>query len=174
MLLLILAFTIASCSAQQRRIELPSADAQHSHTDTQQRKGENRMFPIQFTEEELRERLDDKQYRVMCEGGTEAPFSGKYNKFYEKGRYLCSACGHELFRSEHKYDSGSGWPSFWAPVDTSHVATLRDLSLGMIRDEVVCAQCGGHLGHVFPDGPQPTGLRYCINSVSLNFEADNN
>ena len=101
MLLLILAFTIASCSAQQRRTELPSADAQHSHTDTQQRKGENRMFPIQFTEEELRERLDDKQYRIMCEGGTEAPFSGKYNKFYEKGRYLCSACGHEPSSQSH-------------------------------------------------------------------------
>lgn len=120
----------------------------------------------------LRGKLSQLAYHVTQEKGTERPFTGAFNANKERGTYSCVCCGNELFSSDAKYDSGSGWPSFWLPLAGDRVKTHRDASLGMVRTEVTCANCGAHLGHVFEDGPQPSGLRYCINSVSLDFERD--
>jgi peptide-methionine (R)-S-oxide reductase len=122
---------------------------------------------IAKSEEEWRRELTPEQYRVLREKGTERAFSGALWDDHEPGRYLCAGCGTELFRSDEKFESGSGWPSFWKPASPRSVDTERDSSHGMERVEVHCRKCGGHLGHIFQDGPAPTGERYCINSASL-------
>jgi peptide-methionine (R)-S-oxide reductase len=127
---------------------------------------------IQKSEQEWREALSPEQYAVCREKGTERAFTGHYCDHHETGAYLCAACGEALFRSESKFESGSGWPSFYEPANQEVVEEEHDRSNGMVRTEVLCRNCGSHLGHVFPDGPQPTGQRFCINSVSLGFAAD--
>lgn len=123
---------------------------------------------VERSDEEWRRLLDAERYRVLRRKGTEAPFSGEYLRTKEPGVYVCAGCGKELFLSDDKFDSGSGWPSFSRP--SGEIEERRDLSHGMVRTEVLCPDCGGHLGHVFEDGPAPTGLRYCINSASLKFK----
>ena len=124
----------------------------------------------QLSEEEWKKRLDPKQYQILRQKGTEPAFTDKHLDNHERGMYICAGCGTELFSSDTKFESGSGWPSFWAPAAEESVEEKPDESFFMRRTELLCKNCGGHLGHVFEDGPRPTGLRYCVNSLSLNFK----
>src|SRR4051794_8744920 len=129
-----------------------------------------RMPKIEKSEQQWQAELSPEEYKVLRLKGTEAPFSGEYDHVFEPGSYHCAGCGAELFVSETKYDSGCGWPAFYAPASEDAIDEETDASYGMVRTEVMCASCGGHLGHVFPDGPHPTGQRYCINSAALRLE----
>lgn len=129
-----------------------------------------KKYPVQKTEAEWKEILTDQEYHILREKGTERAFTGDLYDNKKEGAYLCAGCGHEMFSSETKYESGTGWPSFYAPISEDKIALEQDRSLGTVRTEVLCARCGGHLGHVFEDGPQPTGLRYCLNSAALDFK----
>ncbi len=131
------------------------------------------MSKIEMTDAQWREKLTPEQYAVLRQAGTERAFTGKYDGNKQEGTYTCAGCGAPLFGSDTKYNSGSGWPSYTAPVEDGAVDEHRDVSHGMVRTEVRCATCEGHLGHVFPDGPGPTGLRYCINSAALDFQPGN-
>lgn len=126
-------------------------------------------FEVTYSDDQWREKMDEKTYRITRQCGTEPPFSGKYYDHKEDGIYVCVACDAPLFDSETKFESGSGWPSFYDAVEEERVATRQDRSAGMVRTEILCARCGAHLGHVFGDGPPPTGQRFCVNSASLKF-----
>ena len=130
------------------------------------------VYPMQLTDAQWKQRLTADQYYILRQAGTEPAGTGKYDHFYEKGTYYSAASLQPLFSSDTKFNSGTGWPSFYAPIDEQNIRQIEDLSHGMRRIEVECAHCGAHLGHVFPDGPNPTGLRYCMNSASLDFKKD--
>lgn len=151
---------IWGCAPDSQSKGMASAEAKAAH----------HHFPVQKTDAEWQRILPEKTFRVMRKHDTERAFTGKYDKNKEDGVYYCAACGQRLFDSKHKFDSGTGWPSYYKPIESGRVGEKDDYSLfGSKRIEVHCSRCGGHLGHVFDDGPKPTGLRYCINSVALNF-----
>jgi methionine-R-sulfoxide reductase len=152
--IIIMAMSLLSCR--------PSAQ-------TSQYMNKNEDFPVQKSDTEWRRLLTPEQFSVLREKATERPFTGKYYLTDEHGIYTCAACGNELFRSDDKFDAGCGWPSFSEQISQGNILTQPDSSHGMIRTEILCARCGGHLGHLFDDGPKPTGQRYCVNSASLNF-----
>jgi peptide-methionine (R)-S-oxide reductase len=133
----------------------------------------DKKYEVNKSEEEWKKDLTDESFCILRNKETEKPFTGEYVNNHEIGTYYCAGCGQELFKSDTKYDSGSGWPSFFQPVNENSIIEETDFSHGMKRVEILCSKCGGHLGHVFEDGPQPTGLRYCVNSASLKFKKKN-
>ena len=145
--------------------------SQINETSKMESKNQNE-FPVEKPEAEWKEKLSPEQYAVLRESATERPYTGKYNMHFEKGIYTCGACGEPLFTSESKFDGHCGWPSFDKEIAEGKIIEKTDTSHGMVRTEILCANCGSHLGHVFDDGPTETGLRYCVNSLSLDFEED--
>ena len=154
---MLIAFSFIACSS-------------NSQNSTTQKPTGTMSDKVIKTDDEWKKALSQEAYDVLRQKGTEMPFSGKYYLSTEKGTYVCAGCGNELFKSDTKFDAGCGWPSFSDVVDSSKVVYTRDMSHGMVRTEITCAKCGGHLGHVFDDGPTSTGLRYCINSVSIELK----
>jgi peptide-methionine (R)-S-oxide reductase len=160
----LLATPLAACAAQASDGEAAAAQ------ETEMAKPEHEHdFEVVKTDAEWKQELTPEEFRVLREAGTERAFTGDLLHVKEDGTYVCAACGQPLFASDTKFESGTGWPSFWQPIDDDAVVTETDRTFGMKRTEVLCGRCGGHLGHVFPDGPEPTGLRYCMNSVSMDF-----
>ena len=169
LLLSTLLFSLILNACSQSKTQPPAGKVNHTATSFVNAKGET-ISTIQKSDAEWKAQLDPAAYHVLREKGTERAFSGKYDDNKKEGIYTCNACALPLFSSDTKFDSGTGWPSFYAPIDKMHVLEETDNAYGMKRVEILCHRCGGHLGHVFDDGPQPTGLRYCMNSVSLSFK----
>lgn len=162
---LILVVIIASVKSPE--VDHHDHDHDHEHTFEEAMLDTVPIFPYQKTEAEWKEILTPAQFRILRKKGTEFPYVNEYFDSKEDGIYVCAGCGQALYDSDHKYKSGTGWPSFWKPIDDSLVVELEDRSLFMVRTEIVCSNCGGHLGHVFDDGPRPSGLRYCMNSAAM-------